>query len=81
MITLVISGIGGPILLLLRGCLVGSGCSESGIGTGSSLQEIFPAALLPKAIPSIYESTFLRDLHFPARLELTGRESHLQLMS
>ena len=56
---------------------LGVGCSESGIGTGSSLQEIFSTALIPKAIPGIYESIFPGDLSFPTRLELTGRELHL----
>ena len=59
----------------------GVGCGESGIGTGSLLQEIFSATLIPKAIPSIYVSTFSGDLSFPTGLELTGRKLHLQLVS
>ena len=54
---------------------MGVGCGESGIGTGSLLQKIFLAVLIPKAIPGIYESTFL------VGLEFTGRELHLQLVS
>ena len=57
------------------------GCGESGIGTGSLLQEIFSVALILKAIPGIYESTFPGDLSFSAGLELTDGELHLQLMS
>ena len=60
---------------------MGVGCGESGIGTSSLLQEIFSAALIPKAIPGIYESTFLGDLSFLIGLELIGKELHLQLMS
>jgi len=41
------------------GIYLGVGCGESGIETGSLLQEIFPAALIPKAILGIYESAFL----------------------
>ena len=64
MITLVASGIGGSMLLLLRGCLVGRGCGESGIGTGSLLYEIFSAVLIPKTIPGIYVSNFPGDFSF-----------------
>ena len=63
------------------GVLLGVGCGENGIGTGSLLKEIFSATLNPKAIPGIYVSTFSRYLSFLTGLELTGRELHLLLVS
>ena len=60
---------------------MGVECGESGIRIGSLLQEIFSTALIPKAIPGIYETIFPRDLSFPAGLESIGRELHFQLVS
>ena len=55
MITLVVSGRRGPMLLSLSGCLVGS---ESGIKTGSPLQKGCSAAILLKAVPGDRDTAF-----------------------
>ena len=58
MITLVVSGRRDQILLSRSGWLVGSGCGESGIGTGSPLQKGCSAAILPKAVPGNRDTAF-----------------------
>ena len=63
MITLVVSGRRGPMLLSLSGCLVGS---ESGIKTGSPLQKGCLAVILPKAVPGNQDTAFLSN-HAPIR--------------